>query len=1252
MKTIIRFFIALGLILISTGLCTFGQVAISTDDSNADPSAMLEVKSTNKGFLPPRVELTAINSANPIISPAIGLLVYNTATAGISPNNITPGYYYWNGARWISVAPPQGTNPGDMLYWNGTQWVVVPLGSPGQFLQLSQSNMPTWSGAAYSSLTTTAASSITVTTATSGGNITNDGGVTVTARGVCWGTSSNPTTANSHSTDGNGTGVFVSSLSGLTANTLYYVRAYATNSVGTTYGNEVMFSTLPPVLPTITTTSVTDIAQTTATSGGNVTVDGGASVIACGVCWSTSSNPVNTGSHTTDGSGIGTFVSSLTGLTEGTLYYVRAYATNSVGTGYGNEISFTTYKSDAITDVEGNYYNIVTIGDQIWMEENLKTIKYNDGTDIPLVTDNTAWAALTIPAYCWYNNDEATNKATYGALYNWHTVNTGMLCPTGWHVPTDAEWTALSDFLGGVSVAGGKMKETGYEHWAYPNSGATNESGFTALAGGNRLTDGVFISFSYCGIFWSSSEYDATYSWGRQLLWQNDDLGRYSRTNSYGLSVRCLNDEGNPLPTVTTTAVSNIAQTSATGGGNVTSDGGATVTARGVCWSTNQNPTVGLTTKTVDGLGTGVFTSSLTGLTPNTTYYVRAYATNSVGTVYGNEVSFTTLLNPILPTVTTNTVSNIAQTTSTSGGNVTSEGGASVIVRGVCWSTSSNPVNTGSHTTDGSGIGIFVSSLTGLTEGTLYYVRAYATNSVGTGYGNEISFTTCKSDAITDIEGNYYNIVTIGDHIWMEENLKTTKYNDGTDIPLVTDNTGWAALTTPAYCWYNNDEATNKTIYGALYNWYTVNTGMLCPTGWHLPTDAEWTALSDFLGGVSVAGGKMKETGYEHWASPNSGATNESGFTALPGGYRQSDGVFISYSYCSIFWSSSEYDATYSWGRQLLWQNDDLGRYTRNNSFGLSVRCLKDGLPTVTTDAASAINYTTATSGGNVTSDGGVSVTARGVCWSTNHDPTADLTTKTVDDSGPGTFTSSLTGLTSSTLYYVRAYATNSVGTAYGNEVSFTTSWACGDPITDSRDSKTYNTVQIGTQCWLKENLNIGTRIDGSSDQTNNSNIEKYCYSNSEANCDVYGGLYQWAEMVQYLNGATNTTSWNPIPTGNVVGICPNGWHIPSDGEWTTLFSSQGGTTVAGGKMKETGTTHWLTPNTGATNSSGFTGLPTGVRNSVGNFEKVGEYVPYFSSTEYANNNMHIFYLYCGSEGITYADHLKVLGLPVRCLKD
>jgi uncharacterized protein (TIGR02145 family) len=391
-------------------------------------------------------------------------------------------------------------------------------------------------------LTTTAATATTSNSATTGGNVTSDGGATVTARGVCWNTATSPTTANSKTTDGTGKGSFASSLTGLTANTKYYVRAYATNSAGTAYGNELTFTT-SAVTPTLTTTAISSITTTTASSGGNIASDGGASVTARGVCWNTAAGPTTANSKTTDDTGSGSFASSLTGLTANTKYYVRAYATNSAGTAYGNEISFTTSSAGTtVTDNDGNVYNTVTIGTQTWMAENLKTTKYNDNTSIPLVTDNTAWAALTTSGYCWYNNDAATYKATYGALYNWYTVNTGKLCPTGWHVPTDAEWTTLTTYLGGESIAGGKLKATGTTYWASPNTGATNESGFTALPGGYRYGNGTCFSIGGYGIWWSSTEYSATYAWYRAVSYDDADVNRFSDYKQDGLSVRCLRD--------------------------------------------------------------------------------------------------------------------------------------------------------------------------------------------------------------------------------------------------------------------------------------------------------------------------------------------------------------------------------------------------------------------------------------------------------------------------------------------------------------------------------------------------------------------------------------------------------------------------------------------------------------------------------------------------------------------------------------
>jgi len=196
-----------------------------------------------------------------------------------------------------------------------------------------------------------------------------------------------------------------------------------------------------------------------------------------------------------------------------------------------------------------------------------------------------------------------------------------------------------------------------------------------------------------------------------------------------------------------------------------------------------------------------------------------------------------------------------------------------------------------------------------------------------------------KAQTLKDIEGNVYPTVTIGTQVWMAENLKTTKYNDGMAIPLVSENNAWEALKTSGYCWYNNDAAANKNRFGALYNWYTVNTKKLCPAGWHVPNDKEWTTLRTYLGGEEIAGGKLKETGTTHWTSPNTDATNQTGFTALPGGGRRSNGEFFGLGTQGFFWSiAEEMSDTMHWG--VGYNHSGLNTYEDSNGF--SIRCVKD----------------------------------------------------------------------------------------------------------------------------------------------------------------------------------------------------------------------------------------------------------------------------------------------------------------------
>ncbi|MFV8344057.1 fibrobacter succinogenes major paralogous domain-containing protein [Flavobacterium sp. XS2P39] len=321
---------------------------------------------------------------------------------------------------------------------------------------------------------------------------------------------------------------------------------------------------------------------------------------------------------------------------------------------------------------------------------------------------------------------------------------------------------------------------------------------------------------------------------------------------------------------------------------------------------------------------------------------------DSLGLTTTNEVAKIKDPKINVPTLTTTAASVITATTANSGGMIISAKGT-ISAKGVVWSTLQNPtIDLITKTTDGTGLGGFTSSLTSLNPATTYYVRAYATNVNGTGYGNQVSYTTLTLPFPT---------VTIGTQTWTNANLDVTTYRDGTTIPQVTVAADWAGLTTGAWCYYNNDPA-NGAVYGKLYNWYAVAgiwneasktdpslRKQLAPTGYHIPTDTEWTELTTFLGGANFAGGAMKETGYIHWLddnNPATNATNSSGFTGLPGGYRYSNDTFNNIGNYGLWWSSTEYSTTNAWLCVLYYSFDFANRSNTDKVDGLSVRCLRD----------------------------------------------------------------------------------------------------------------------------------------------------------------------------------------------------------------------------------------------------------------------------------------------------------------------
>ena len=664
-----------------------------------------------------------------------------------------------------------------------------------------------------------------------------------------------------------------------------------------------------------------------------------------------------------------------------------------------------------------------------------------------------------------------------------------------------------------------------------------------------------------------------------------------------------------------------------------------------------------------------------------TTGFDRAYGF-SVRCIRDGEIQV------VQATVITTEVNEITLNTAESGGYITDHGGAPVINRGVVWSKFQNPTidNNEGISSDGTGIGRYYSSLSGLTVETPYFVRAYATNSAGTAYGTEVSFLTspgiiftCGDVLIDPRNAQVYNVVKIGSQCWMAENL-----NIGLMINGINDQMDNGII--EKYC--QNDLAENCEIYGGLYQWdemmqYTTTAGAqgICPPtgGWHLPTYAEWCSLQQEVDPIVTCGsggylgvdggGKLKEAGSSLWASPNFGATNSSGFTALPAGYRNENGSFGNLGGSAAWRSSSRVGTSNAWYWSL--PRDFAQIFSSNfwsEDMGFSVRCLSYGgaqvnLPAVTTTAVTGITQTTAVSGGNVIDDGGELVTTRGVVWSTNENPSySNNAGMTTDGEGTGIFVSNLSGLSPGTNYFVRAYAYNSTGIAYGNEVSFTIdTWQCGSPFADARDGQIYTTVQIGDQCWMAENLNIAQDSSGNP-------ITKYCYNNDPTYCDHYGGLYNWNTI---MNGEASSGT-NP---SGVQGICPNDWHMPSDAEWTELVDyvvSQGYPNTSsdpngagnalkscrqvnsplGGdcntsehpRWKEDGTHHGF-------DNFGFASLPGGSYGG-GFYGSLGSIGCWWSSAQYSSPIAWNRYMDYNSGNVLRYSSYKTSGFSVRCLRD
>ena len=512
-----------------------------------------------------------------------------------------------------------------------------------------------------------------------------------------------------------------------------------------------------------------------------------------------------------------------------------------------------------VNDASGNTYQTLEIGTQCWLKSNLKTTKYNNGDLIPSRLGLGTWQNSTSGAFEVYDLF-TRNDSVFGKLYNQYAVTDSRgICPTGWHVPTEIEWNGMRDLLGDEYTSGGVLKSLSIHPnlggWLSPNLGATDSAGFTALPGGKRNSDGSFDDLTKAGYWWTSSSSvnpDAPTAIYKSLRFDETSIRGGFQERNFGFSVRCIRGPQPTTPRVLTSDILNITSWSASSGGNVISDGGADVHAKGVCYSYNPNPTIHTSINvTYDGSGMGGFVSSITGLTNFTRYYVRAYAINTIGITYGEEKTFFTMPNPCP--------------------------GAPFVI---------------------------------------------------------------------DVSGNVYETVQIGNQCWMKSNLRVNKYRNGDTITTGLAVTNWLSTTQGAFVVYD-DFSSNDLVFGKLYNHYAVtdNRG-LCPTGWRVPSDSDYLSLINNFGGLNIAGGALKDTvnlpNIGGWQNPNVGATNNSGFSALPGGLRDINGNFNGISLFSYWWTSTLLTGRYSVSCKLFSGNSQIYREVGTSTNGYSVRCLRE----------------------------------------------------------------------------------------------------------------------------------------------------------------------------------------------------------------------------------------------------------------------------------------------------------------------
>ncbi len=965
---------------------------------------------------------------------------------------------------------------------------------------------------------------------------------------------------------------------------------------------------------------VTDLEAEAATLMPLVVVDGGKAVTSFRVLYGTSRTSLNRTLDVEEGmnedeNGNLVNYAVLTGLTPNTTYYAVAAATNANGTSYSDTIMFTTpvimnrpcADAPTVTDIDGNVYNTVQVGNQCWMKEDLRTTKFATGRAMNYgqYSDLRYSVALgTLPFYA-YNPD--TQGERLGTVYNVFALANGRqlmynrmndpnstlqiqgVCPDGWHLPSVNEWKDLA-----VSIGGEVERGTGYP-W------------------GNYIVDEAMLNSQTAGSGLGLLAYAAYASSNTSHYYNGNNVygvGNYSHFESghlyiniggnlgFLMKVRCVKGEGETFAPVVRlgSEVTELTAESATLMPLIAVDGGKAVTSFRVLYGTSRT-SLNRTLDVEEGMnedenGNLVNYAVLTGLTPNTTYYAVAAATNANGTSYSDTIMFTT------PRMTMNVA---------------------------C-------------------------------PGTPY---------------------------VSDIEGNFYNTVQIGNQCWMKENLRTKRYADGTQIPFISDTTNGNRVAYYRYPTENNNYEVN--IYGYFYSHAAVMRGApvnygapiqgICPTGWHLPSKAEFDTLI-----ANFTFTQVRDVAF--WT--NRPGTNESGLSLRAAGYYV-ESNYQGFGVETDLWSSYSSDSlciTYS-VNIFDWYD-----YSDEVYVLASVRCIKGQgrtsfPPIVTTQ--SPYNYTQNTFSVKATvNKAGSTISRSGFVIGTSDNVTTATATSTQDVliGTDGTMTKTSFSIPYNNqlnfTWYVRGYVTTSDGeTVYGNAVKVEVqNVSCGS-VSTTNPSVTYNTVQIGNQCWMKENLKTKGLLElGMYYDLNDSPTYKYSgygymlpYSSSANgslhSCNTWSGYYYTPNDVLSLSYSARASSWsyhNSIIPSNIKSICPDGWHLPNMAEYELMVTNVNGgyspftssssfsiNQALSDKLRDNSSTYWSSYTT-ATNSSGFSARGAG-------YIPIYDFVTYvrasshFITSSYASNYI-IFALNPTSIGFTQQSSQSYRAISIRCVKD